>query len=643
MILLLYSIPLPASDRGVVISGYRDSGPSAVDIISVSDSDRQVKTVSEVLEARAGVQVTRYGTAGSYSSIYVRGTNANQIVVYIDGIPLSDSVSGEVNFENIPLDSIDRIEIYKSFAPLYFGTPGIGGVINIVTKKRMNFPETGITVSAGSFGTYRLSAFSSQSGERSSFLVTASGSSGKGNFPFKNGNGTEFNAGDDFNDRRKNNGFKTGSVTARCTSGTENSSFDALCDLFVKKQGVASYNNTASDASFETVRSLNNLRASFNKIGGIDLTEHLSVFANVKRDTYDDLDSEIGFLGEKNTGTYVSYGAGSYTSFESGNIFRELSLSLQCQNELYYLKNETASDSTSYPLQKRRSLKGGVQDTISFAGQRILVIPQIRYAVRNDSFTGDTGSSRSVYSFDPQAGAVFNIIRDLLYLKGSYGTNHRAPGFSEMFGNTGSVAGNRNLKDESSCGYDATIGLSAAGFVSDAVQSFTLEYSYFSSRIRNIIIYMQNSQNTMKAENISEASIEGHELAAAVAILEHLDLSCNATIQYARDQSDIAYYKGNYLPHRPIFEGGAAVKFFNRYGSLTYQYNYSGGNYRDRANSPSLYIKRRVYHTLTAVYTPRFDLTVTFESKNIANDRTQDVAGYPLPGRSFTGSVQYIF
>jgi len=117
------------NSSAVVIKGEKNKADSSsYDSITLDEKSKQLYTLADILEERVGVQVKRYGSEGSYSTVSIRGSNANQVAVFLDGIPLGDSAFGEVNLETIPIDSIEKIEIYRGSAPVRFGASNIGGV-----------------------------------------------------------------------------------------------------------------------------------------------------------------------------------------------------------------------------------------------------------------------------------------------------------------------------------------------------------------------------------------------------------------------------------------------------------------------------------------------------------------------------------
>ena len=118
----------------------------------------QVETVADALSESVGVQVRRFGGLGAFSTISIRGSSSNQVQLYLDGIPLSRARDETVNLSDLPLDSLDHIEVYRGTVPVGFGSGGIGGVVNLVTKPPSATPTTDVGVSYGSFDTRKVIA-----------------------------------------------------------------------------------------------------------------------------------------------------------------------------------------------------------------------------------------------------------------------------------------------------------------------------------------------------------------------------------------------------------------------------------------------------------------------------------------------------
>lgn len=89
-------------------------------------------SISEVLNHQTGVKLRQTGGVGSQTKINVRGLEGNRVQIYMDGYPLN-TPDGNFSINDIPLQFIDRIEIYKGIVPPEFGGDGLGSAVNVVT------------------------------------------------------------------------------------------------------------------------------------------------------------------------------------------------------------------------------------------------------------------------------------------------------------------------------------------------------------------------------------------------------------------------------------------------------------------------------------------------------------------------------
>ncbi|MDE2147958.1 MAG: TonB-dependent receptor [Burkholderiales bacterium] len=112
-------------------------------------------SLPELLQQQAGVEIASYGGPGQLASVFIRGTNADHVLLLVDGVRVNSATAGTNAFENIPLDQIERIEVLRGPASSLYGADAIGGVIQIFTKQG---ERTTARASVGSFGTASLSA-----------------------------------------------------------------------------------------------------------------------------------------------------------------------------------------------------------------------------------------------------------------------------------------------------------------------------------------------------------------------------------------------------------------------------------------------------------------------------------------------------
>ncbi len=107
--------------------------------------------LTSLLRRQAGVDIVRSGGAGQQTSVFLRGTNSNQVLVLIDGVRVASANTGAYAWEQLPLDTIQRIEIVRGPRAAQWGSDAIGGVIQIFTRKLQSIHLAG---RAGSYGDY---------------------------------------------------------------------------------------------------------------------------------------------------------------------------------------------------------------------------------------------------------------------------------------------------------------------------------------------------------------------------------------------------------------------------------------------------------------------------------------------------------
>ncbi len=132
----------------------RESVIADVTVIDAEEIQRAGQaTFVELLQTQPGVEISSNGGAGSNSSIFLRGTNSNQVVVLVDGLRINSITDGRTNFGNIPLSQIERIEILRGPASSLYGQDAIGGVIQIFTKRGDGAPQFNTAIAYGSYNT----------------------------------------------------------------------------------------------------------------------------------------------------------------------------------------------------------------------------------------------------------------------------------------------------------------------------------------------------------------------------------------------------------------------------------------------------------------------------------------------------------
>jgi vitamin B12 transporter len=113
---------------------------------------RQVKYLSELLRDVPGFAVSQSGGPGTLTQVRVRGAEANQLLVLMDGVRANDPASGdEFQFQFASTANIERIEIIRGPQSAIWGTDALAGVINIIRRKDVAENYLSASAEYGSF------------------------------------------------------------------------------------------------------------------------------------------------------------------------------------------------------------------------------------------------------------------------------------------------------------------------------------------------------------------------------------------------------------------------------------------------------------------------------------------------------------
>ena len=115
-------------------------------------------SLGALLAAQAGVELVTSGSAGSATSLFIRGTNGEHALVLIDGLRAGSATLGTTDLARIPLAQIERIEILRGPASALYGADALGGVVQIFTRQGNGPASVNAEVAFGTYGTRKTSA-----------------------------------------------------------------------------------------------------------------------------------------------------------------------------------------------------------------------------------------------------------------------------------------------------------------------------------------------------------------------------------------------------------------------------------------------------------------------------------------------------
>jgi len=183
-VMLFCSSPITiAGDTGapIIVTANRtaqtaDETLASVTVITRDDIQRQqAESVQDLLRGVPGLSIANNGGAGKATSLYLRGTESDHLLVLIDGVKVGSATLGSTAFQHLPVEQIERIEIVRGPRSSLYGSEAIGGVIQIFTRKGGGDITPFASIGVASDSTYTGSIGISGGGSRGWFSLNASG------------------------------------------------------------------------------------------------------------------------------------------------------------------------------------------------------------------------------------------------------------------------------------------------------------------------------------------------------------------------------------------------------------------------------------------------------------------------------------
>jgi vitamin B12 transporter len=570
-------------------------------------------TLAQALNAVPGLTLVQSGGPGGEASVFIRGTNSEDVLVLIDGVPANDASdpNGAFNFgEDLP-DDLDRIEIVRGPMSGLYGTNAVGGVINLITVQGAGKPHADLMLAGGLPGQGRGSA-------------TISGATGK--FDYAIAGVIDEEAGFDATAKRLSvyaghrDPFraKTGDLNLGYTPspGTRISltlrardTDSAYPDL-----GYPIYDDPDEYGYDENL--FGKLGVESDLLNGL-LTTNLLIARIIDNRRYSNLldgnDPNFASANDHYHGYRTDAQWNNSLHLPNLGTGSALTFGIEYLNDTAR-ENVDESGFTENVNASQHALAGhlGAQTTLN----RLTLTAALR----------DDAVSSFGNALTGRAGGVFAIPEAGLNLKAAYGTSFLAPSLFDLYGvdNFGYV-GNPNLKAERSSGYEA-----GAEFF--AVPGANLAATYFNSRINDLITTTPDFDSE---ENIGRVKISGVETELTLTPAAWLSADLTYTYTDARDATT-----NTELLRRPQNTGSATITlapttritivpqitFIGRFTDYLYADNgYPAGD--GSADAGTII-------NLTATYKLSPNLSLFADAKNLANANFEPVNGLQTPGAS---------
>lgn len=142
----------------------------AIAVLNLRQTYNTTAPLNKVLNTVSSVRIREDGGVGSNYNFSLNGFSGNQVKLFLDGIPM-DNFGSSFNLGNISANMADRIEVYKGVIPVSLGADALGGAVNIISRKDLNYLDASYSI--GSFNTHKFSVNGAHTNLRTGFTVRA--------------------------------------------------------------------------------------------------------------------------------------------------------------------------------------------------------------------------------------------------------------------------------------------------------------------------------------------------------------------------------------------------------------------------------------------------------------------------------------
>lgn len=516
------------------------------------------RDLPEQLDRLPGVSVRSLGGLGQFSSISIRGSTAQQVRIFVDGVPLDSGFAGVVDVASLPMRSFDSVVVYRGFVPIRYGGSAIGGVLDL----RTDLDAPTIVQSGGGLGSY--GARRADAGVRlrlptrrgvHTVLARANYQGATGNFPYLDTNSTPEDESDDsFRIRRNNAADRFGGHAAWAyRRGPWSISVRELGRVSRQEvPGIAAA--PATQSALTTLASTTIARLGYTSSR---LSVGWSAALSASRRRFDDPQGEVGVGVDAQTtdGLDVFFAPDMAVALWPGGT---LTASADLRSSWASVDEANGDASVSGDADRRRLWAGvGLGLRQRLARGRILLVPAVRFDAVDSRFAvpdgegevDDQGRDTQSLAASPRVAARAFLVPGLS-LRGSVGRYFRPPTLLELFGDRGYAVGNEGLRPEA--GTHGDLGLIYAR--QWRAHDVRAEATGFVVASENLIQWVA-AGSVVRPQNIGRALVAGSEASAQARLWsDTLVVEASYTYIFSQNRGDAVAERGQPLPGRPAHQ-----------------------------------------------------------------------------------------
>jgi len=550
-------------------------------VITRADIDRlQINDLPSLLSRQTGIDVTVNGGIGKSSSIFMRGTNSDHVLILVDGVKWQSATLGSSSIQHFPVEQIERVEIVRGPRSGLYGAEAIGGVIQIFTRKgKAGKPTPYAKVGFGSDKTTQLAAGVRGGNENTNYSVSVSHDETDGIDAYQGGNPDE-------------DGYRSKSIAANVQHHiTDKIEIGAN---IMRAEGFNDYDSEfdsslTSDYKAESVEQVLGLNSK------LQLTDKWLLAINLGESR----DESDNFFNNSATSTFN-------TRHRYANVTNTIDLSPEHTLNVGFDYDVDDVDSTTVYDEESRDNKAAFISWQGNAGQNSWLI-SARHDDNEAYGNNDTGTAEWGYA-----------INTGLTMTASIGTAFKAPTFNDLYF---PGFGSPELQPEKSKNYGLGIN-GQQGWGQWGVQAYQNE-------VRDLLAY----DSTFSLKNIAEAKIKGIEFDVATQIMG-FDLAANASFIDPEDEQT-----GKTLRRRA--QRLANIMLDKRWGDFSAgtSWKLHGHSYDDAANTSRVggygLLDLRIAYDVTSEWSMQANLS------NVFDKEYETVEGYNSLDRTVMFTVSY--
>lgn len=542
--------------------------PASISIITEQDINASVATsADELLKNISGVDLKHplgFMSTGTSNKITLRGFGGGtegRTLLLIDGVPMNDSYFNGVEWNQISVDDIKRIEVVKGAGSALYGSNALGGVINIITKKPQE-QKTNLDLSYGSMNTKKGAA--STTGKVGNFGYYLSGQ-------LLDSDGYQADIGTNIKSNTTKRGVERQNATVKVNYDIDDSSSIGATYLYFHNKTTGVLDITGGYNPYD--QKINTYQAKYTKTFENDSDLSLTLFKKINESSYDSLNSAKTSINYADSAKIDEFGGTlqyTYPLNEMNTITAGTDFQLgHAKSQDNYTNNNIVTVEGDQDYQAFF-----LQDEIFVGKDWVFNLGGRFDRYENHSAKGhdetqtptlDTSyGSRTFTAFSPKIGVLYHLSKDTS-IKGSIGKAFRAPTIYDLYRTWiyGSYvyAANPNLDPESVLSYEIGIEQNIndkALFTLTAYQSDAKDFIYS-------ITPDPFTPSYKEKKNVGKVQIRGIETELSYQINNEFKFNANYTFNESviKEFKEDTTLKNKFLTDVPKNKASASIEYKN--------------------------------------------------------------------------------